>query len=138
MTIGLIFNSIKLLFTNKASRTEAPIDETLVWRLVKVDALSETDLLILIIKYSVVIGEEVETKDPIWLMRTVHKLNNTLVILRSTLKPLVAVYPVFNSIDREVNVRNSLVLLFSAITHCQGIFKLLALEFILEEMVVDA
>ena len=91
-------------------------------------------MLILVIKNSVVIGEEVETKDPIWFVRTMHKLDYTLIILRSTLKPLVTIYPIFNSVNGEVNVRNTLVLLFCTIAH----FKLLALEFIFKEMVVYA
>ena len=66
-----------------------------------------------------------------------HDLDDAFVHVFSTLKPHVTVDAVLDAVDREVNVRNRLVLLCRAVTHRQGVFELLAIEFAFEEVPVD-
>jgi len=136
VSLPWFINRVKLLFTNQTSRAQAPVNEALIWRLIKINALCKANLLVFVIEYGVIVSEEIETKDPVWLMRTMHELDNTLVVFRSTLKPLITVDSVLNSIDGEVDVRDALVLLSGTITHSQSIFESLALEFISKKVIV--
>lgn len=105
--------------------------------LTHVDALSEANLHILVVKHSVVVVEKVQAKDPVRLMRPMHDLDDTLVDIRCALKPHVAVDAILDAVNRKVDVGNRLVLLLCAVAHRQSVFQLLALELAFEEVSVD-
>ena len=63
-----------------------------------------------------------------------HKLDHTFV--SRTLEPLISVYHVRNTINLELQVRDSTVLVCSALADCQCCWRSVASELTSEEVIV--
>ena len=79
-----------------------PVNEAHLHWLQKVNRRGKSDGLVCVIEYGVVVGEEVESKDPVFLRWSVHELDNTLVA--RPFEPLVSWDHISLAADVEIDV----------------------------------
>lgn len=106
------------------------------WWTASQDGLSEANTSVSVIKYCVVVGEEVEAEDPLFSARRVHKFDYAHIIF--PLEPLISIDPVWYPVDEEFKVWNFLILFFvGAITDGERGRRLVAFECSIDQSVVN-
>lgn len=79
--------------------------------------LSEANAVVGVIEDGVVVGEEIEAKDPLCSTWCVHEFNDARITL--SLEPLVPIDLVSNAVNVELKVRDRLMLSLVALAHSE-------------------